>query len=274
MVDRYINKKFEIDCFHTAFRFEYDSDFIFKGERHDFWEANFVRSGRITVTQDENVFTIGEGDIVFHSPLVFHRIQSAENTRPVGYTFSFHAVGQLPEELNCAFFKLDSQEISELKSIMELLIPYVDGGADEDFRGQMIRDMLSAFLLKLSLKASGTIDVNSESARVYQKLVVLMEKNARSNLTLTDFARLESISVSYIKLLFNMYAGVSPKSYYDSLRAAEAKRLLMDGLSVNEVSEMMSFSSPNYFSCFFKRYFGLPPHRYVNSLQNAKQIAK
>lgn len=270
MVDRYINKKFEIDCFHTAFRFEYESDFIFKGERHDFWEANFVKSGRITVTQDENVFTMEDGDIVFHSPLVFHRIQSADNTRPVGYTFSFHVVGELPEELNCAFFKLEPQESAELKSLMELLIPFVNEGTEEDFRGQMIRDMISVFLLKLSLKASNTIAVSSESAKEYQRLVKLMEKNVCSNLTLRDFARIESISISYLKLLFNMYAGVSPKSYYDSLRATEAERLLKEGMSVSSVSEAMSFSSPNYFSSFFRRYFGSPPHRYINSLQDTK----
>ena len=62
-----------------------------------------------------------------------------------------------------------------------------------------------------------------------------------------------------------MYAGLSPKTYYDTLRAAEAVRLLKTGMSVNLVAEAMSFSSPNYFSVFFKRHFGLPPHKYITS---------
>ena len=265
MVDRYINKKFEIDCFHTAFRFSYPSDFIFKGERHDFWEATVVTDGMVTVTEDDNVYTMEAGDIIFHAPLVFHRLQSADGTEPQGYTLSFHTVGELPGELVGGLFRLDSREIGELEEIMSVLIPFVNSGEGGEFTAQLVRDMLSVYIIQLSLKKARTASVDSESAREYRKIVRLMEDNLNSNLTLEDFARRESISVSYLKLLFSMYAGVSPKSYYDSLRAAEAVKLLLSGISVNRVAEAMNFSSPNYFSVFFKRHHGMPPYRYIKA---------
>lgn len=265
MFNKLVERKFDIDRFHTAFAFRYESDFVFRGERHDFWEVNLVTSGKITVTQDENVYTMGAGDILFHSPMVFHRLQSADGTKPTGYTFSFHVEGDIPEELSCAFFKLDQSELEELKSIMNIMIPFVNEEGSEAYTGQLAADMLSVFLMKLSLKISSPVSISSESAKEYRRIVRLMEKGITSNLTLEDFAKEESISLSYLKLLFNMYAGVTPKTYYDTLRAAEAVRLLKSGMTVNEVAEAMSFSSPNYFSVFFKRHFGLPPHKYITS---------
>ena len=61
------------------------------------------------------------------------------------------------------------------------------------------------------------------------------------------------------KLLFNTYAGISPKSYFNQLRLRHANELLSIGLSVTEVAELMNFSSPNYFSAFYKKHTGISP---------------
>lgn len=265
MVNRYINEGFQIDCFHTASLFNFSEDFVFKGERHDFWEVKMILDGKVTVTEDENVYTLGKGDIIFHAPMEFHRIQSADGTKPVGYNMSFHTNGDLPAELRDGVFRLEQNEIEEFSDIMRMLIPFVNDEQSELYTGQLVRDTLTVFMLKLTEKSRHPMETASESATVYRKLIKLMEDNVSANLTLTEFAVKVNISISYLKLLFNMYAGVSPKSYYDTLRANEALNMLRSGDTVYDVSDKMGFSSPNYFSVFFKRHFGMPPHRYIAS---------
>ena len=58
---------------------------------------------------------------------------------------------------------------------------------------------------------------------------------------------------------------VSPKKYFLHLKAQEAARRLCCGEQVSDVSDIMGFSSPNYFSYFFKKAFGVTPKDYRNS---------
>ena len=47
----------------------------------------------------------------------------------------------------------------------------------------------------------------------------------------------------------------------------EAIKLLEDGEAVTEVSAKLNFSSPEYFSLFFKKHTGLPPGRWRSELK-------
>ena len=80
---------------------------------------------------------------------------------------------------------------------------------------------------------------------------------------LSFFARENNVSVSYLKYLFSKYAGVSPKKYYTALRIRRAEELLREGYSVNDIVSLMNFSSPAYFSMFFKRETGKSPTEYT-----------
>ena len=86
-----------------------------------------------------------------------------------------------------------------------------------------------------------------------------MTNGVCQNLSLEDFAKENNVSISYLKLLFAKYAGISPKAYYTGLRVRHATELLRDGVGVAEVAEQMCFSSPNYFSSFYKKNTGLLP---------------
>ncbi len=92
-----------------------------------------------------------------------------------------------------------------------------------------------------------------------------MQKAVYDNFSIETLASRNFISVSYVKKLFRRYANLSPKHFYDDLRAKEAALLLQDGQSVAAVAETMNFSSPNYFTLFFKKHFGVTPSAYRRS---------
>ena len=89
-----------------------------------------------------------------------------------------------------------------------------------------------------------------------------MGEALQENLTISQIAARNAVSVTTVKELFQKYAGISPKAYYSEMRGNEALRLLKAGKDIAEVAELMNFSSPNYFSAFFKRYAGKPPARW------------
>ena len=255
---RPIKKSFQINGLYSAFGFQWDESFVFSGESHDFWEAVFVYSGEVEVTEDENVYILGEGDLIFHAPMEFHRIKSAQGSCPKGFIFTFSALGEFPKRLSEGIFSLDPAARKEYEDICQLVQSF-SSDPENASTGQELAASLEAFLLRLGHRSVSPVRSMSGSAMEYRRIVSFMSERVMENLTLSDVARENNVSVSYIQLLFSNYAGVSPKAYFNKLRLRRAAELLGEGFSVTEVADQMSFSSPNYFSAFYKKHTGYSP---------------
>ena len=253
-----IQKMFSIKGYYTAIKFDWVNNYIFNGESHEFWEVVFVESGEVEVTENENVYVLGAGNIIFHAPSEFHRIKSSGSTNPKGFIFSFLTEGDLPDTLKSGVFSLDPSQISRFKSISEKIHAFLHTDSSPSL-GQLSETALTEFIFKLASNQSISTSSKTQSAKEYHRLVSFMSDHVFENLTLSDIATATNVSISYIKLLFNTYAGISPKSYFNQLRIKQATELLNSGSTVSEVSYAMNFSSPNYFSSFYKKQTGISP---------------
>ena len=258
---RPVERDFTVTGFCTAFRFSWDGEFIFHGESHDFWEVIFVTEGSVESVEDENVYLVKENQMILHSPLEFHRIRSAEGARQQGIIVTFKTAGSLPEELKDGVFTLSAEEKEEYLSICDTVMEFVRGNGAY-YAGQEGADRLSAFLIRLSQQTPGRFLSRAAGAAEYHRTVSDMTDCVCENLTLADFAKRQNISVSYLKILFKTYAGISPKTYFNQLRARHAAHLLDRDLTVAEVAEKMNFSSQNYFTVFFRNHMGCNPSEY------------
>ncbi len=75
----------------------------------------------------------------------------------------------------------------------------------------------------------------------------------------------ERLNVSYTKFrrLFKEYTGMSPAQYFINLKIHRAKEMLRGGnASVKEISIILHFENPNYFTALFKNKTGLTPSEY------------
>lgn len=256
-----VNRLFSIRGFFTAFPVAWDETFEFSGERHDFWEVVFFERGDVECVEDEKVYLVRDNCMLIHAPMEFHRIRSTPGSTPKGFIMSFKSEGDLPEKLKQGIFQLQDDEKEEYLSICQSARKIVQKNASP-YVQQLAADHLSAFLIRLSEKPVASEIVRSNRTEIYRRIISEMMKHTCENLTLSDFAERQSISVSYLKLLFQEYAGISPKSYYNQLRVEQAISLLGKNLSLAEISEKMNFSSQNYFTVFFRKHMGIPPSEY------------
>ena len=72
----------------TIHYYEFDKNFVFHGEKHDFWEMVYIDKGRVQVRSDENYLTLSQGEIVFHRPNEFHSIKALDSA-PNFFVVSF-----------------------------------------------------------------------------------------------------------------------------------------------------------------------------------------
>lgn len=257
-----VERQFNIIGIFSAFSFSWDDSFVFNGESHDLWEIVFITDGEVEVVEDGNVYFLRAGDMILHAPYEFHRIRSKSGNRPEGCVMTFKATGDLPSELKSGIFMLTDSQRNEYLSVFGNIKSFMRAGNDSPYAGQLAADALASFLIRLSTHTSSASVSASASSDEYRKIVSTMELGVREGLTLADISERQSVSISYIKLLFKKYAGISPKAYYTKLRIQHAARLLAEGYTVVEISLLMNFSSPNYFSAYFKKHTGSSPSRY------------
>ena len=238
-------------------------DLTFGGEAHDFYELVFLESGRVEITEEEEVYLLGEGDMILHAPMEFHRIRSADGTEPHVLNLSFTTEGSLPEALTAGVLHPGAAERKEFTDLFRFIKENSTEGHWEPHVAEEAAARLTLFLLHLC-KTEGLREASAATApaEAYRALVRLMNREVAANLSLEELAAAGFVSLSYLKSLFTRYAGIGPRTYYNNLRLQEAQRLLTLGHSVAEVSERMHFSSPNNFIRFFKEKTGITPLQY------------
>ncbi|WP_239619041.1 response regulator transcription factor [Cohnella mopanensis] len=89
-----------------------------------------------------------------------------------------------------------------------------------------------------------------------------------SELTLNLVSEKYHINPIYFSRIFKTYTGESFNSYITRIRMEEAKHLLeTTSLRQQEISEIVGYEDPKYFSKVFKKFFGISPSQYTENRQ-------
>lgn len=90
-----------------------------------------------------------------------------------------------------------------------------------------------------------------------------IENHFKENLTLDDLAAVTHVSKYYLVHAFGREYGTSPINYLLSCRIQESLYLLSKTrIPLSQISGMLGFSSPSYFSQSFRRMQGISPMEY------------
>lgn len=268
-----VNRQFSIEWIGNVLKQNLAENFTYEGEYHDFVEIALLIKGKLEETENENIYTLQPGDMIFHAPMAFHKAKSAGNTPLHIYRISCVIKGRVPENLYDGVFTLDADEKAYFIGFVDRAQKLLGQDIPSAYVTQLLADELSAFILRLCLTGNANNKFSdSSSAKLFKSLVSEMTKNTYENIPLTTLSEKFNISVSYVKTLFYRYSGISPKKYYSHLRFVESIKLLEEGFSPSEIAEKMNFSSVSHFSVFFKENAGVTPTRYRKANQEERTV--
>lgn len=109
--------------------------------------------------------------------------------------------------------------------------------------------------------------LSSKKYSVIAHGIVYLEENYDKNPSVSELARMCSVSESTFRELFKSFTGFSPSEYIARGKAERAKRLLADGsLTVSEVAYTLGFADTASFGRFFRNAAGTSPGKWQKNI--------
>ncbi len=281
-----INNLIDVTEIVTIHYYEFDDRFVFKGEKHNFWEIVYVDSGAVEIVQDGASTILKQGEILFHEPNEFHAIKSYKSA-PNIVILSF--VCKSPA---MAYFKKFSAPLaSNLKPFLSsmlaeaertYLLPKNDihlkrllpRDAAPIGSEQLIKTYLEQFLILLIRSGSEKHEISIFPSREVLETQLVLDIKAYLTAHLEDTLKIADIcnhfgySKTYLSQVFKAQCSVSLMQYYTNKKIEYAKKLIRENrYSFSQISDRLSFDNPQYFSRVFRRVTGLSPSEFMHSLK-------
>ena len=267
----YPEKQIQINGIYGLIDDKKKPDFSFEGESHPFWELVYVKEGKVGVAADERIYSLSSGDIVFHRPMEFHRIWSAENSSPELYIITFEAIGKKVKDLEEMTLKLDEAGMIMLERCVEVgkkAFVYNRGKVAMEISDERLCqeycNYLEIFLLSLVLRSSSEklpIEASYDS-KLFSDIVLFLRDNVDEKLTVEQIADRFFVSQSRVKRLFSKYAGIGVINYFNNMKILEAQKMLRDGMTVAETAIRLGFANQFYFCTVFKKHSCFTPSEF------------
>lgn len=286
-------KIFNIEKIITIFYMEFSKSFCYDGESHDFWEIVYIDKGEMICTADKKRFVLKSGEMTFHKPNEFHNLSGNNAVVPNVSIITFQCKSRAMKYFEGKIFKLSSEEKTLLSNIItegtacfELVDPQnpllqkMNKLKTAPFgSSQMVKNYLEIFLIMLyrntnvltkKMRQSYLIDGIDVPYKI-KKILNFLQENVHQKLTVADIANHFGKSESAIKQLFFQYHKSGIINYFNQLKINEAKKLIREGTyNFSQISSILGYDNPQYFSKSFKTIAKMTPKEYKASILNKK----
>lgn len=126
-------------------------------------------------------------------------------------------------------------------------------------------------MFEIIFKSSEKTDMQSANV-IISSIIEYINENYHSSekLTLINVAQKFNITTGYLSMLFKNETDVNFRDYVIRLRMEKAKELMRKNgtLKIKQISNMAGYDNPNSFIRTFKKYEGITPQMYRDSLNN------
>ena len=253
--------------------------------RHDFFEMIWIRRGYGHVSCDLQGFEYRANTLLIVSPGQVHACRHESETEGLiaGFSPEFLAVNSehpgllaklpflYPEFIDPILY-LDEEEGARIDRVFKPfhdLARIEEPGRDDIARGFLL--VILSHMRQLFARRGETkpTPVRGESELLVQRFRLALEENLPDIVEVGEFAELLNISRTHLNNGLRRYTGRSASELIHERMLLEAKRrLLHSTLTIAEIAYELRFQDPSYFGRFFRKYTGITPGGYRESMQH------
>lgn len=251
---------------------------------HEFFQV-FLLRGRAWVMHDFVEFIADGLTLVFLTPGQIHTARPAPDL--VGTTISFtqaffdHDAPPPSKLFDFPFFfptdgrpwltipPEDPWRIAETFDEFQAEFDRAENGAAEALRSLLHLVLIRANRLHEQFYPRREA---TRAAHLLRQFHLAVEQNFRTLHAVSDYARMLGVSANHLHDVVHDELGRTAGEVIRERRLLDAKRLLLHSrLSVSEVGYEVGFEDPSYFARFFRRYAGLSPVEFRESIREKYQ---
>lgn len=268
----------------TIHYFEFDRNFKSHGEKHDFWEIVYIDKGEAIITTKSREFTLRQGEAVFHKPNEFHAVSANGKVAPNVFIITFVCKSRAMDFFRGKQMSIPTplrnyiaSVVSEAEATYHLegnnphLTELIHRENTPEGSEQLIKLNLEMLLIKLlrnELSAKETTVKREIPDNLISGVVEILHSNVYGKITVEDLCRKLSFSRSYVSAKFKENCGMTMNEYINRMKIEEAKTLIREEKhSISEISEMLCYDNPHYFSRVFKKITHMSPKEYKASVK-------
>ena len=241
---------------------------------HGCSEMFYCIGGRGQFNIEGRLHNVEPDDLIIVNPRVQHTELSYQAS-PLEYVvLGIEGVEFLFDQKNMGYTMLKCSDMREdLLYMIRLLLREMD--RKEDGCEMICQDILEVLLVKLVRRASVSLRVTKAAPSKNKECAAAkryLDENFRDSISLDQLAAVTHINKYYLAHAFQKEYNISPINYLLRRRIEESKILLAGtDHSLTQISELVGFSSPSYFSQSFRRLEGMSPIEYRRTAQKSQQ---
>lgn len=257
-----------IDLTKITYSLTYGNEYVDEKVRtdsshiHSFIEIYLNVSGDVSFLVKNALYPIKTGDIIITRPSEFHH---CIYHNPCTHEHFCLWISQDMSLLPLASLLSDNiHHLSFTSSDASLLISLFHKMYNASINKDVMTSSLNflQILTMLNNHNSSTPNTDGYVPDELQKILDYININYGELTSVCSLTDIFYISMSTLNRKFAKYLHISPKSYLDSVKLANAKRMLDEGKSVTDTCNECGYADSSHFIRIFKKKFGITPHKY------------
>lgn len=224
----------------------------------------YVKGFTITYTdKNNNVFIANSGDIVYVPTGSEYTVQIYDAQDENSYTIG----------INFLLFNESGEQITLSESIKVFHMSH-NKSVSMLFQQTIAYNAIQPFAMKkiLLLEIICTLATYAVQKNIPQRITDALQylsEHIEENPSISNLANLCNVSEVYFRKDFKRCMGMTPVEYRNLLRLDKARSFLEYGeISVQEISDMMGYSTVSHFIKEFRNRYGNSPLQYRNRFRN------
>ena len=242
---------------------KYGADWESTPHIHQFTEIFYVLKGKGRFMIDSHTFDVRENDFIVVAPGVEHTEYSL-NDAPLEYAVvGIQGVNFFQKDNNTSL----TYKVYNYPSYREELMFYIrmivrETKSSEIYSQEICNNLLE--LLIITLIRKGDFFISAEAVqpgnKECDKIKRYIDLNYQQNIKLEDLVSVSHINKYYLVHSFKKAYGITPINYLIKKRIDESNHLLQStNNSISNISRIVGFSSPTYFSQIYRKVTGISP---------------
>ncbi len=254
------------------------------GETHDFWELVYMDTGEAEVTAKNKTFALKPGEAVFHKPNEFHALRVTGDTPPNAFVINFvckskamdHFKGKhltVPAPLRKYITGIIAEGgnafyLGKNNPYLTRLVPKEDAPIGSK---QLIKLYLETFLILLMRLDEDTLALHPEQLPTQDGLTAkvkeILGNHIYGKISVEEICNRLNFSRTHLSAHFKRHCGCTITEYLTNLKIEQAKQLIrQEQYNISQISDLLCYDNPHYFSRVFKSRTGLTPSQYKRSV--------